>query len=358
MKLPDFEQIGRSLKSAQPLEMYILPFRAYVLVGQLQLALRHPQNTGPGSNIAREIAHNLQERLSEINPAIAQSLEHGWNPQLDFTDAEFEEVQRTGQVTPRVEVHNTYALYELNQDGTRSNSPLLMFSRPQDWGDRFRWHYHRCKIELEMGGTRYINHCHVWQEVERNSTQAFAACGESLFWAIQPGTPEELCSNQYLAEEDFWDESWGAMPPMWRAPDENDDYYDPVVFYDPIDGPITDSQLTAIVNEVPQEFGEEDGSIPVGGKLYMWRVWHPDQERAFQEAQEQPFDEPPFTPSQFLYELTEEGERFTMRSEEDEPFCGMMIGTHLEGTPTLAQSWAERGWQLESQGTMVKLANC
>lgn len=123
-----------------------------------------------------------------------------------------------------IEVHNVYTLYELEADGSHSDTPLLSFFRPQDWGDS-RWHYHYCTISLELRGTQYINHCHVWQEVERNSIEAFQAIASSLFMISMPGRTKELCDNTHLAEDDFWSKEWGEMPPYWYE-DQGEDIYD------------------------------------------------------------------------------------------------------------------------------------
>jgi hypothetical protein len=232
-----------------------------------------------------------------------------------------------------VEVHNVYTLYELNEDGSTAEQKLVCFNRPQDWGDPSRWHYHRCKTEFESHGTRYINHCHLWQEVERNPVEAFQAIAPYLFMVLQPGAKPELCGKDFLGDEDFWDSSlWGEMPPIYEGEDDYDDDYDPhdEAYQDP---------------------------IPVGGSLYCWRVWHPDQEQAVSEAQENPFPEPPFPSASYLYSLTREDDRYIMRDDDEQPLHGFMFGTHLEDTPTLAQSWAEKGWQLESLGAMTKVAN-
>jgi hypothetical protein len=84
------EQIARSLNSAKPIEAHLTPYRAYTLVGLLQLALRHPlmQDGRPSAQIAREMAIGLTGELGKIDPLIARSLEAGWDESNDMTDAE------------------------------------------------------------------------------------------------------------------------------------------------------------------------------------------------------------------------------------------------------------------------------
>lgn len=218
---PNLEAIAQKLEAAQPIEIGIKPFRAFSLVGLLQLALRHPALTDrdkhPSAAIGEDIARRLQVKLGEIDPTIAQVLEEGWNPSLDMTDLEYEQFKQGNfQV---VEVHNIYTLYELNEDGSEADKKLLSFYRPQDWGDSNRWHYHRCKIQFELNGTRYVNHCHLWQEVERPNVEPFQVIASSLFMVMMPGQTPELCGKDYLTEDDFWSREWGEMPPYFSSVD-------------------------------------------------------------------------------------------------------------------------------------------
>lgn len=123
-----------------------------------------------------------------------------------------------------IEVHNIYTLYELHADGTESDTPFLSSWRPQDWGHP-RWHYHYCTIEVEYKETTYINRCHVWQETERNSFEAFTAISSALFMFAMPGRTPQLCGNTHLDEDDFWSPDWGELPPYWYE-DEDEDIYD------------------------------------------------------------------------------------------------------------------------------------
>ena len=56
---------------------------ACVLIAQIQLATRHPKNTGLGRQIAEEFARELQKRVIEVAPENAKVLEMGWNPTFD-----------------------------------------------------------------------------------------------------------------------------------------------------------------------------------------------------------------------------------------------------------------------------------
>lgn len=88
----DLEQIGKALETAEPLQPVLSAYRAYVLVGLIQLALRHPMmidGSRPSAQIGYEMAASLIEQLRLIDPLIADSLEMGWYPALDQTNAEF-----------------------------------------------------------------------------------------------------------------------------------------------------------------------------------------------------------------------------------------------------------------------------
>lgn len=39
-----------------------------------------------------------------------------------------------------------------------------------------------------------------------------------------PGRDEKECGNTHLAEDDFWQESWGNMPPHFEHDDEDFNY--------------------------------------------------------------------------------------------------------------------------------------
>jgi len=68
----------------------IRPVDAWVLLSQLQLALRHPQNTGPVSQMARQFARRLQSIVAS-HGALAIVAERGWNPDYDVPQPPEEE---------------------------------------------------------------------------------------------------------------------------------------------------------------------------------------------------------------------------------------------------------------------------
>lgn len=60
----------------------IRPVDAWVLLSQLQLALRHTQNTGPSAEIARTFARRLQSLVAP-HGALAIVAERGWDAGYD-----------------------------------------------------------------------------------------------------------------------------------------------------------------------------------------------------------------------------------------------------------------------------------
>lgn len=56
---------------------------AFTVLGQLQLALRHPDNTGPAAQIARRIAGRIEAGLPQ-GGAIARVAQLGWDPGADL----------------------------------------------------------------------------------------------------------------------------------------------------------------------------------------------------------------------------------------------------------------------------------
>lgn len=236
-------------------------------------------------------------------------------------------------MTEAIEVHNAYALYEINPDGSKAENPLLSFSRPQDWGDPQRWHYRYCRLECSFGERSYVNHCHLWQEQKRSDLEAYQIVSSYLFMVMQPGQPRELCDRSHLQEDDFWCHDWGKRPPYYEDEDENDD-----------DG--------------EGYYLEEPELIPPGSSLYCWRVWHPDQEKAILQAQAEPFDDPPFPTGALLFTLKSNGKgghNMKDSGESDKPTTGFLFGTHLPEDQQLEPAWIERGWQIERQPSMERI---
>lgn len=74
-----------------PIEMVTTPARLFILISHLQLALRHPGNTGSSAEIARTMAHNMSEVLCQFHPEARQLIEQGWHPEFDMSREEWDE---------------------------------------------------------------------------------------------------------------------------------------------------------------------------------------------------------------------------------------------------------------------------
>ena len=57
---------------------------ALCIISQIQLACRHPGNTGISRQTGEAFARELQQQLSELVPDWSVVLEMGWNPDYDM----------------------------------------------------------------------------------------------------------------------------------------------------------------------------------------------------------------------------------------------------------------------------------
>jgi hypothetical protein len=68
------------------IELATTPARAFMMIAQLQLALRHPHNTGSSAVFAREMADNLTKVVCHYVPEAAELIAQGWEPAYDVTE--------------------------------------------------------------------------------------------------------------------------------------------------------------------------------------------------------------------------------------------------------------------------------
>jgi len=71
-------------------EVATTPARAFMLIAQLQLALRHPRNTGSSAAMTREIADNLTDLVCHYVPEAAELIAQGWDEAYDVTREYYE----------------------------------------------------------------------------------------------------------------------------------------------------------------------------------------------------------------------------------------------------------------------------
>jgi hypothetical protein len=69
----------RRLGAAPPLKQDLPAPYGFVLLAQLQLALRHPNNRGGAARITRQIAEQLEAAIVERVPELAALCAAGWD---------------------------------------------------------------------------------------------------------------------------------------------------------------------------------------------------------------------------------------------------------------------------------------
>jgi len=75
----EFEQLT---KQTQRLVLSMTPLEDWCLLCQVQLACRHPENTGPTRAIAERIARQFQRQIAHSG-ALAIVAERGWHKEFD-----------------------------------------------------------------------------------------------------------------------------------------------------------------------------------------------------------------------------------------------------------------------------------
>lgn len=83
-------ELGELVSDPQPVILQLTKLQAWIVFMHLQLALRHPENTGPLSGVARQIALTLQELLA-TTPTLQRVAAMGWME--DLPDEIFHAVQ-------------------------------------------------------------------------------------------------------------------------------------------------------------------------------------------------------------------------------------------------------------------------
>ena len=96
--------------------------------------------------------------------------------------------------------------------------------RPQDWGNKTKWTH--LAVTLQAG--EYTNHVHIWyQKPDASQHEILEAASALICTILLPGLCPELCGDNFLDEDDFWDEDWGAPPEFFNEEDSvnHDDYF-------------------------------------------------------------------------------------------------------------------------------------
>lgn len=228
MKKPPFpeEEYIRLLKKAfesneHELSINVKVFDVFILVGLLQFAYRNLPGRHSLHDYSEQLGRQFQSALAQATTGdeIDAVMEMGWDPAYDDVDDHGDPIAPPEAVEPaKVEVHNCWAVYGLNEDGSEAETPFAEFSRPQDWGHP-RWVYHYYKFEND----EYINHCHCWTDLKRERYQYAEFFGPLIVQVLYPGRRPEFCGRDYLKEDDFWLDEWGPAPPVVQ--EEEDEYW-------------------------------------------------------------------------------------------------------------------------------------
>lgn len=89
----------------------------------------------------------------------------------------------------------------------------------------------------------------------------------------------------------------------------------------------------------------EPDSIPVGGHLYVWRVYHPNNWKPDKVSAKEYTESPASVQHQYLIHAEDGQGRFD----------GYLIGTLTNDMPPLSEYWASKGWRIESKGSWEKV---
>jgi hypothetical protein len=80
--LEHYAEDFRALAKTPPITLTIPAIDAFCILGQIQLACRHPFNTGPSRTIAERFGHQLQHLVATTD-ALAEVARRGWDPAFD-----------------------------------------------------------------------------------------------------------------------------------------------------------------------------------------------------------------------------------------------------------------------------------
>lgn len=87
------------------IEMVSTPARLFILIANIQLALRHPDNTGASAEIAKSIAGNMTDAICHHFPEARATIEQGWHTAYDVTEAYFKDEFELGAIMQNIEDH-------------------------------------------------------------------------------------------------------------------------------------------------------------------------------------------------------------------------------------------------------------
>lgn len=240
-------QLASAFSQPTAVEITMNTLDLFYYISYLQFAHRGAEEDEKTQSKIKEFTNRLIAILITVHPELEEIIATGWNPAYDIRsdakefndtnaaiaaelikDFEQEQVQaEPSQTKPHKIVHNLWTLYAAEKDGSVSETPFMCFGqRPQDWGHP-RWQYQLYHYTREFEDQIITNICHTWTDWpdidDNRHAELFAGV---LVRIMQPGVRPELCSRDYLAEDDFWSKEWGDPPPYFE-----DDAHDDVYFF-------------------------------------------------------------------------------------------------------------------------------
>jgi hypothetical protein len=108
-------------------------------------------------------------------------------------------------------VTNCWTIYTTTEPGQPAISEI---GRPQDWGDP-KWMYRVYVLEAQG----YRNKVHCWIDQQMSEADHLKIFGFLVVFISLPGWNPKLSGREYLAQDDFWSNAWGEVPPEYN-PDE------------------------------------------------------------------------------------------------------------------------------------------
>jgi hypothetical protein len=75
----------RQLETLPPIVLELTAVEAWILLSQIQLACRHPENTGPSRKMVEGLARRIQDVLAQT-PALYAIAQRGWDPDYDISE--------------------------------------------------------------------------------------------------------------------------------------------------------------------------------------------------------------------------------------------------------------------------------
>lgn len=81
----EFLEKLKELRNGNPITLLINPLEAWMLLGTLQLVLRHPLNTGPSSQSAKQLAMQIQKAIA-AKGVLKLFAEMGWQEKFDYEE--------------------------------------------------------------------------------------------------------------------------------------------------------------------------------------------------------------------------------------------------------------------------------